>query len=440
MEKKEKNIAILGGGESGVGAAILAHKLGYWVFLSDFSAIRADHQEELAERGISFEENGHSRSILKEVGLVIKSPGISPSSDIVQWLYQIGTPVISEIEFGARHTRQPIIAITGTNGKSTTTKLTWHLLQEAGIQAALGGNIGKSFARLVAQLSPQYFVLEISSFQLEDCPTFKPQIAALLNITPDHLDRYNGSMSQYAQAKFQIFKNQKDGEVFIYNASDEWIEKGLKLADSTIKKIGIPVPSTATAPQIPLRVGEHSFLLRNAALLGQHNAHNALFAITIALQLKIDPILIQKGLDSFEGLPHRMQVIKQVKGVTYINDSKATNIDAAFYALGAIKTPIIWIAGGVDKGNDYTALYSVMKPVKAIIAIGRENGKLWSAFEKYDMIKQEVETMQQAVQTAATIGSKNDTVLLAPACASFDRFQNFEHRGELFEKAVNELS
>ncbi|MEY2950314.1 MAG: hypothetical protein RLZZ248_1515 [Bacteroidota bacterium] len=440
MENKEKKIAVLGGGESGVGAAILARKLGYWVFLSDCGTIRADYQLELEESGIPFEENGHSRKILEEVALVVKSPGIPPTNECVQWLLQKGIPVISEIEFGARHTRQPIIAISGTNGKSTTTKLTWHLLREAGINADLGGNIGKSFARLVAEKTPDIFVLEVSSFQLEDCPTFTPHVAALLNITPDHLDRYKGSMQLYAQAKFQIFKNQKEGDVFIFNSNDEWIKQGLSSLDLAVKKIEIADPIIPVSAEVPLKVGKHTFILRNPALLGQHNAQNASFAIAIALHLEIDPVQIQNGLDSFVGLPHRMQTINKIKGVTYINDSKATNINAALYALGAFQTPIIWIVGGVDKGNDYKILYPVMKHVKAIIAIGKDNSAIWRAFEKYEIIKQEAETMEQAVHIAATIGNKNDTVLLAPACASFDRFKNFEHRGELFEKAVNELA
>jgi UDP-N-acetylmuramoylalanine--D-glutamate ligase len=437
MEMKGQKIAVIGGGESGVGAAILARKLGYWVFLSDSGGIRANYQKELEEMGIPFEENGHSPHILEEVDLVVKSPGISPSNQWIQHFHKSGIPVISEIEFGARHTQLPIIAITGTNGKSTTTKLTWHLLQTAGMRAELGGNIGTSFAGLVANATPDYFVLEVSSFQLEDCPTFKPKIAALLNITPDHLDRYNGSMEQYAKAKFQIFKNQNEGDVFLFHSDDEWIDRGLALVDSAVKKIGIAVPSVTSNNH--LTIGSYSFRLRNSALLGQHNAHNASFAIAIALHINIDPSLIQKGLDTFEGLPHRMQTIKKINGVTYINDSKATNIDATYYALGALHTPIIWIAGGVDKGNDYSTLYPVMDQVKAIIGIGRENSKLWSAFEQYEIIKREAETMDEAVQLAATIGSKNDTVLLAPACASFDRFKNFEQRGELFEKAVNKL-
>lgn len=440
MERNGIKIAVLGGGESGVGAAILAQQLGYWIFLSDRGLISANYQKELEKRGIPFEENGHTERLLIGVDLVIKSPGIAPSNPWVQRYRQSGIPVISEIEFAARHIHQPIIAITGTNGKSTTTKLTWHLLQTAGMQAELGGNIGKSFARLVAEKNPNYFVLEISSFQLEDSPTFKPRVAALLNITPDHLDRYNGSMQNYAQAKFQIFKNQKDGDVFIYNSKDEWIEKGLPQVDATVHKIGLATPSSLESGSHSLSVGPYTFELSNPALLGQHNALNAFFAITIALQLSIDATWIQKGLDTFEGLPHRMQTIKKIKGVTYINDSKATNIDAAYYALGAIQTPIIWIAGGVDKGNDYRALYPVMDQVKAIIAIGRDNSPLWSAFEKFKIIKREAETMEEAVHLAATIGSKNDTVLLAPACASFDRFKNFEHRGELFEKIVKEMS
>lgn len=431
MEKKAQKIVVLGGGESGVGAAILAHKLGYWVFLSEGGAIRPNYQEQLTDKGIPFEENGHTPTILKEADWVVKSPGISSSNQWVQWFRQSGIPVISEIEFAARHTRQPIIAITGTNGKSTTTKLTWHLLKTAGIKAELGGNIGISFASLVAHTQPDYFVLEVSSFQLEDCPTFQPKIAAILNITPDHLDRYHGAMQEYANAKFQIFKNQREGDVFLFNSNDQWVEKGLSLVDSKVEKTGIPVP---------LLDDQNPFLLRNSALLGQHNAHNAGFAIAIAQLLKIDSALIQRGLDTFEGLPHRMQTIKKINGVTYINDSKATNIDAAFYALGALQTPIIWIAGGVDKGNDYSTLHPVMNQVKAIIAIGTDNSQLWSAFEPYEVIKKEAESMEQAVQIAATIGSKNDTVLLAPACASFDRFKNFEHRGELFENAVNKLS
>lgn len=440
MENKEKKIAVLGGGESGVGAAILARQLGYWVFLSDYGTIRDDYQRELEENGIPFEENGHTLNILEEVTLVVKSPGIPPSNECVLWLRQKGIPVISEIEFGARHAGQPIIAISGTNGKSTTTKLTWHLLREAGINVELGGNIGKSFARLVSNKTPDFFVLEVSSFQLEDCPTFTPQIAALLNITPDHLDRYEGSMQLYAQAKFQIFKNQKERDVFIFNSSDEWIKQGLSAVDSAVKKIAIPASIIPASDEVLLEVGEHTFRLNNPALRGQHNAQNASFAIAIALQLEINPVQIQKGLDSFIGLPHRMQSIKKIKEVTYINDSKATNINAALYALGAFQTPIIWIVGGVDKGNDYRILYPVMKHVKAIIAIGRDNSAIWRAFEKYEINKYEAESMEQAVQLAATIGSKNDTVLLAPACASFDRFKNFEHRGELFEKAVNELA
>lgn len=428
---------ILGSGESGVGAALLAQKLGYEVFVSDKGSIAEKYKQELNENAIPYEEGEHTLTKNLEADEIIKSPGIPDRVPVIQAALERGIPVISEIEFASRYTDSKVVAITGSNGKTTTTKLTFHLLQTAGFDVAVGGNVGYSFARLVAEMKKAYYVLEISSFQLDNIRNFKPDIAMLLNISPDHLDRYDYKMDNYISAKFRVFENQNPSDLFLYNADDEYIMNRLKSVKLMPKGAAV---SSKMIENSTLRVGGSVFDMRRSQLKGRHNYMNALFAIHAAKALGASDEAIQQGLETFVNVVHRMELVATVNDVEYINDSKATNVDAVFYALEAMTKPIIWIVGGQDKGNDYEPLMRFVRDkVKAIVCMGLDNSKIIKAFAEYGKPIVETKSAGDAVKTSEKLASPGDVVLLSPACASFDLFKNYEDRGNQFKEAVLKL-
>jgi UDP-N-acetylmuramoylalanine--D-glutamate ligase len=430
-------IAILGAGESGVGAAILAKQKGHKVFVSDKGQIKEHYRAELNQHGIAFEEGSHDRERILAMSLIIKSPGIPDKALLLQEIHRKGLPVISEIEFAARYTQSFTIGITGSNGKTTTTNLIYHLLATAGKDVAMGGNVGKSFARIVAERDYPFYVLELSSFQLEGIQEYRPDIAMLLNITPDHLDRYEYQLEKYAAAKFNIIKAQEATDTFLYNADDP-ILGALRENYPTLAKT-LPLSFQMTEGT-RLNVGGFNFEMSTTPLMGRHNYMNALFAVQTALQVGIAPKVIQEGLNTFVNAPHRLEKVATVNGVNYINDSKATNVDSVYYALEAMTQPTVWIVGGQDKGNDYAPLLDFVKAkAKAIVCMGLDNSKIVQTFS--GMVENIIETRSavEAVQRAAQFASTGDTVLLSPACASFDLFQNYEDRGNQFKAAVLEL-
>ena len=446
---------ILGSGESGVGAAILAKRLGYDVFVSDKSPIPANFKTELQKHNIAFEEKQHTLLKILPATEIIKSPGIPEKTEIMQAVRRNKINVIGEIEFAYRHAGKcRIVAITGSNGKTTTTELVYHLLHHAKLNVRKGGNVGNSFARMVAEdmdsqatdNEERIFVLEMSSFQLDDIQEFRPKIAILLNITPDHLDRYDYQMDNYVRAKFRITMNQKRGDIFIYNGFDPVIISSLPPSEISTKRktIGSQPNQIAVRKGFvkdgQLRIAQHQFDLTPTALRGPHNAFNAACAVRTALLLGVKPDTIQEGLNTFKPPAHRLEKVAEVNGVTYINDSKATNVDSVFYALQAMDQPTIWIVGGQDKGNDYTPLMPwVEQKVKAIVCMGLDNSKIISAFKDLQKPIVETHSTQEAVNKAAELAAIGDTVLLSPACASFDLFKNYEDRGNQFKQAVNNL-
>jgi UDP-N-acetylmuramoylalanine--D-glutamate ligase len=442
----KKQIVILGAGESGVGTAILAKKVGYDVFVSDKSPIKPAFKDDLIKYGIEFEEGKHSMDKILGVREIIKSPGIPEKTELMQAIRAKGIQVIGEIEFGYRYAGKcTIVAITGSNGKTTTTHLTYHLLKHAGIDVQMGGNVGKSFAELVADAldthPPAVYVLEVSSFQLDDIQKFRPNIAVLLNITPDHLDRYEHSMAYYAASKFRIAMNQKRGDLMITNADDEQVRTFL-LDHPDWVKCKMDLVRKRDLKNGYVRIGQKlAFDVSGTALHGPHNRFNAACAIRIALRLGVEHHKIEEGLFYFKTPPHRMEKIGAVNQVTYINDSKATNVDSVYYALMSMDRPTVWIAGGVDKGNDYTPLLPlVRKHVKAIVCLGTDNHKITDAFKKLKKPIVETQSAEAAVLAAAQFAEPGDTVLLSPACASFDLFHNYEHRGDQFRTAVEKLN
>lgn len=432
-----KTLVVLGAAESGVGAALLGKKQGYAVFVSDRGAIQEEYKAQLSEAGIPFEEGSHDEARILSADLVVKSPGIPEKAAIVQALRGKGTELVSEIEFASWFAQGEIIAITGTNGKTTTTLLTYHLLRAAGLDAALGGNVGKSFAANVAERESPIHVLELSSFQLDDIRSFRPRIAMLLNITPDHLDRYAYKLENYARAKFRIVENQRPDDLFFYNADDLVTMSFLGSVPLPGKALGL---SEHMVERGVLHAGGHTFDLARCGLKGRHNAMNALFAIHAALAMGVPPSIIQEGLESYVNAPHRMERIAEVDGVTYINDSKATNVEAAFYALQAMTSPFVWIVGGQDKGNDYSPLVALVQGrARGIVCLGVDNAKILSAFGELGIPMAEARSAQEAVQLASRMASPGDVVLLSPACASFDLFRNYEDRGDQFRAEAKAL-
>jgi UDP-N-acetylmuramoylalanine--D-glutamate ligase len=425
------NIVIIGSGESGVGAALLAHKLGHSVIVSDAGKIADKYKTKLNDKKISFEEGGHSKELLSNVDLVVKSPGVPEVSEIMTKIRHQGIKVISEIEFAAIHYDGTILAITGSNGKTTTSGLLYHLLQSAGLDVMLGGNYGDSFAGILVDHNPKYMVLEVSSFQLDDIEKFKPQIAILLNITPDHLDRYEYKMENYVSSKFKINANQDGLDHFIVNNDDQ--EMNAYRKNHSLNGQVIEITRGDFIDGVKSLSGETFDL----TVKGEHNLFNTRCAVEACRLLKISEEKIANGLRSFVNLPHRLESFVKIDGVEYVNDSKATNVDSVYYALGAMTAPVIWIAGGTDKGNDYSPLYELAEQkVKALICMGVDNEKLKSTFEgRVDNIV-DTHTLAEAVKASMQYASQGDVVLLSPACASFDLFKNYIDRGDKFKAEV----
>ncbi|HMG16200.1 MAG TPA: UDP-N-acetylmuramoyl-L-alanine--D-glutamate ligase [Saprospiraceae bacterium] len=430
-------VVILGGGESGVGSALLSMSKGYPTFLSDAGAIQEKFKQELIEAGIEFEENGHTESKILDAVILIKSPGIPDKVEIISKFKQQGGQVISEIEFASQFTAAKIIGITGSNGKTTTTKLIDHIMNHAALSVKMAGNIGKSFARILVEEDPEYFVLELSSFQLDDIIKFKPYISVLLNITPDHLDRYDYQFENYVHSKFRITANQTQDDLFIYNANDSAIISFLENENISAQLYGIQEIINSEGF---IKVDNFSVHKSKVSIKGPHNEFNAACAIKVALHFGIEHHIIKEALASFINLPHRLEMVDSINGVSFINDSKATNVDATFYGLSAMDGPTIWVVGGTDKGNDYTVLNEqVQAKVKAIVCLGADNHKIIDHFARQvDMIA-ETRTAQNAVKTAFSLAVPGDVVLLSPACASFDLFNNYEDRGDQFKEAVKHL-
>lgn len=437
-----KKITILGAAESGVGTAILAKKQGFAVFVSDAGAIKPNYKAELDEHNIEYEENGHTEARVLDADEVMKSPGIPDKAPLIQTIQKQGIPIISEIEFAARYTTAKIIGITGSNGKTTTTNLTYHILKTAGFNVGMAGNVGYSFARKVATETYDWYVLEISSFQLDGCFQFRPDIAILLNITPDHLDRYDYDINNYVASKFRIIQRQTTADHFIYNANDRLMKQWFKGKKEYLK----PKRHTIFADSLrdddsDVEIMGLEFETDDLTIRGSHNLFNACCAIAAAKLAGAKNTKILDAITSFENAPHRLEYVATINGIDYINDSKATNVDSVYYALQAMKTPIVWIAGGTDKGNEYKPLdYLVSEKVKTLICMGLDNKKLIEHYSPIVKHIEEVRSAAEAVAVAQRYAETGDTVLLSPACASFDLFKNYEDRGEQFKKAVRELT
>ena len=442
-----KRLVVLGGGESGVGTALLGKEKGFDVFVSDFGTLKKVYKDVLKHNEIEWEEGKHTASKILNADVVMKSPGISEQVPIVKALLETGIPVISEIEFAAQFTSADIIGITGSNGKTTTTMMANHILNQAKFDVVMGGNIGDSFAGLIHK-DPDYFVLELSSFQLDGIINFRPHIAVLTNITPDHLDRYANKFENYIASKFRIILNQTKQDYLIYDADDEVISTYLQT--HPIQSTLVPFSLTKTLAQgtylnekeiiIKLIKEENIMPTTNLALEGKHNIKNAMAAATVAHLLKIRKETIRESLECFQGAEHRLEHVLKINKVQYINDSKATNVNATYFALESMSAPTVWIVGGVDKGNDYSALFPfINEKVKAIICLGKDNEALFQNFEQMVDIIVETQYMSEAVKIAYNIATAGENVLLSPACASFDLFKNYEDRGHQFKSAVRAL-
>ena len=442
-----KKLVILGAGKSGIGAAFLGIKKGYKVFLSDKKNIDQGLQKILDENNISWESGKHSLSKIETADFIVKSPGIPSDLPLISLLKSQGKKIISEIEFAARHTSATLIGITGTNGKTTTTLLTYKILKDAGLNVGIAGNIGKSFAFQVAKMNFDYYVLEISSFQLDDIIDFAPKISVITNISPDHLERYNYNFENYIKSKLKIFNNQSKNDFFLFNSGDPILKRYIKKQKIKATKISLTASinskdQIAEKNNITININNKKTMINtgNFSLSGRHNLLNATAASTIASILEISKESIRDSLSDFKGAPHRMEKVLTIQKVLYINDSKATNINATFFALESIDTAIVWIVGGVDKGNDYEILLPlVRKKVKAIISLGVNNQKLIDTFENISEVFIETQSMSEAVKIAHKVAKQKDTVLLSPACASFDLFENYEDRGNQFKNAVRNL-
>jgi UDP-N-acetylmuramoylalanine--D-glutamate ligase len=444
----KNKLVILGAGESGVGTAILAQKNGYAVFVSDLGEIKEKYKRVLLNKKIRFEEGAHTEKEILEAEMVVKSPGIPETASVIRKLKKKNIPVISEIEFAGRFTDAKTICITGSNGKTTTTLLTFQILKDAGLNVGLAGNVGHSFAWQVAEKSHDIYVIELSSFQLDGMYRFKADIAILLNITPDHLDRYEYNMQHYTDSKFRIIQNQTNEDYFIFCNDDEIIQKEIK--KRAIKSVAVPFgfhepPSPGagiTDDRMIININQKQFSMSilDLSLQGKHNTYNSMAAGIASMVFEIRNEQLRASLSDFKGVEHRLEPFLKVHGIEFINDSKATNVNSTWYALESIRKPIVWIAGGIDKGNDYTMLQPLVKEkVKAIVCLGKDNSRLHTAFE--GMIKNMVDvfSMEEAVKSAYYLARNGDTVLLSPACASFDLFENYEDRGNQFKKEVRNL-
>lgn len=443
-----KRLVVLGGGESGVGTAILAKKENFDVFLSDMGQIKDKYKQLLEEHGIAYEEGQHTEELILNADEVMKSPGIPKKAALIQKLEAKGISIISEIEFASRYTDAKIIAITGSNGKTTTTSLMFHILKQAGLNVGLGGNIGKSFAKSVAEDNFDYYVLEVSSFQLDDIKIdFKPYVAILLNITPDHLDQYNYQFDLYAKAKFRITENQDENDYFIYNLDDpktmEMIDK-IDIRAHRKPFTMMDATNEAYANNELFRVndsnGDFTMLVNDLGLIGKHNVSNSLAAAVAAKIIDINNEELKKSLSDFKSVEHRLEPVLTIGGIDFINDSKATNVNATYFALESMTKPVVWIVGGTDKGNDYNeVLPFVKKKVKAIVCLGVDNAKIVDFFSPYIDTIVETNTMKDCVEQSYKLATKGETVLLSPACASFDLFNGYEDRGDQFKENVRKL-
>ncbi|MBA3681070.1 MAG: UDP-N-acetylmuramoyl-L-alanine--D-glutamate ligase [Bacteroidetes bacterium] len=446
-----KRIVILGSGESGVGSAVLAKQKGFDVFVSDKSLIKEKYKEQLIEEKILFEEGVHTEEKILNADEVIKSPGIPDKVELIQKLKAKKIPVISEIEFAGRYTNAKKICITGSNGKTTTTLLTYHILKKAGYNVGLGGNVGKSFAMQVARENFDYYVLELSSFQLDGMFDFVADVAVLLNITPDHLDRYDYKFENYVESKFRITQNQSNKNAFVYCADDLIIQAYMQehkfaaeLVPFSIKKPIDGHGAFLNENQLTLNYKPNqqplTMTIEELALQGKHNVYNSMAASLATRIVDVRKEIIRESLQDFQNIEHRLEFIATINGIEFINDSKATNVNSTWYALESMQKPVVWICGGQDKGNDYNELFDLVKEkVKAIICLGKDNKKIVAAFKDAVELIVETDNANDAVAASYKIGKKGDVVLLSPACASFDLFQNYEDRGMQFKRAVKGL-
>lgn len=445
---KVKKMVILGAGESGVGAAILAKKQGYDVFLSDKGKIKVKYKEEIEKERIEWEENNHSVDKILSADEIIKSPGIPEKAEIIKKIRERNIPIISEIEFAARFTNAHMTCITGSNGKTTTTLLTHHIYTKGGINTGLAGNVGKSLARLVAMEDHKYYVVELSSFQLDDMFKFHSNISILLNITPDHLDRYDYKMQNYVNSKFRIVQNMTENDYFIYCADDEIILNELEQRDIKAKKIPFSLTKKfeegawIEKNELIININPKPFNMSifELALQGKHNLYNSMASGIAGRILELRKEIVRESLSDFQNIEHRLESAGVVHGIEFINDSKATNVNSTWYALESMQKPVIWIAGGVDKGNDYSMLADLVKDkVKAIVCLGKDNKRIHEAFESIVPAIIDTQSAHEAVYASYKLGKKGDVVLLSPACASFDLFENYEDRGHQFKIAVKAL-
>jgi UDP-N-acetylmuramoylalanine--D-glutamate ligase len=447
-----KKIAILGAGESGVGTAFLAKEKLWNVFVSDFGKIKEEYKQELIELGIDWEEEKHSFDKILNAEVIVKSPGISPKTEIIKQAKEKGIKIVSEIEFASQYNTAKTICITGSNGKTTTTMLTYHTLKKAGINVGLAGNVGKSFAKQVACENFDWYVLELSSFQLDDMYDFKADISILLNITPDHLDRYNYKMENYVDSKFRIIQNQDENNWFIYNADDETIFKEIEHKMMKVQTVPFSIKNTKISEKstfwgladknniIINTKDQFTMSIHDLALKGKHNTQNSLAAGLASRIIDIRKDVIRESFSDFVNVEHRLEFVAKVNGIEFINDSKATNINSTWFALESMDKPTVWIVGGVDKGNDYNELKDLVKDkVKSIICLGKDNQKIIDAFEDVVETIVEAKSAMEAVAFGYRLATKDETVLLSPACASFDLFENYEDRGVQFKNAVKSL-
>ncbi len=447
MKSEGKHIVILGAGESGVGAAILAQKMGWAVYVSDFGLIKENFKSELNDNSIKWEEGGHNLDVILNADIVVKSPGIPDKAAVIVKIKEKGIRIVSEIEFAGFYNKAKTICITGSNGKTTTTMLTYHILKKAGIKVGLAGNVGFSFAKQVAEDNYDWFVLELSSFQLDDMQEFKADIAILTNITPDHLDRYNYVMQNYVDSKFRILQNQTQNDWFIYNYDDPIIRSEVEKRTITAQTAPFSLKEEmkqggfADEKQLTINIKEQfTMSIHDLALKGKHNTQNSLASGIASRILEIRKEVVRESLEDFVNVEHRLEFVAKVNGIEFINDSKATNVNSTWFALESMDKPTVWIVGGVDKGNDYAELMDLVRDkVKAIICLGVDNKKLMETFSGVIPTIVEARSAMEAVAYGYRLAKKDESVLLSPACASFDLFENYEDRGNQFKDAVRAL-
>ncbi|MDA9593600.1 UDP-N-acetylmuramoyl-L-alanine--D-glutamate ligase [Flavobacteriaceae bacterium] len=443
------NLIVLGGGESGVGAAYLANKNGMNVFLSDINIIENSYKKILIDNGIEFEEGKHSLNKILKANEIIKSPGIPNDCDLVLKILKNNIPIVSEIEFASRFTNAKIIGVTGSNGKTTTTCLIYHILKSSGLNVGICGNIGNSFAFLISKNKFDFIVIELSSFQLEGVFQFRPKIAVITNLSPDHLERHDNSFKKYIDAKFNIISNQLSSDFLIYNGDDTTIEKEIKFRKINSSKLSFSFLKNTSSSQTYIennkmqsQINKNKFMIsiENLSLKGKHNIQNSMAAATVAQLLNISNQDLKESLGNFQSINHRMENVLTIQKVKYINDSKATNVNAVYYALDSMKNSTVWIVGGVDKGNNYNELLPLVREkVKAIICLGLDNKKIIETFSSISDLIIETSSMKEAVNSAYRIAKPNDVVLLSPACSSFDLFENYEDRGNQFKECIRKL-